>query len=906
MRRTTSFVSAVAVAALSAGALVATAGSGAAASTSAFTGKVSANVDLAVGPARSPADLTQSGCKLGNGVKHVFYLGFDNFHLRRDDSNSVANDGDDNKNTDTDIPSDLEEVPALYNFLRGSSTTPSRPNASTADNASYADGRNIGYSDGTGYPGGTLLGNEHTPLIAHTSGDFTTTYTGVYGDRHGIATTQNSVAAYQGSTTAPVKTQSAFSYWTDPLNLGNDTTPILDAPNGSGGGVNAPAPWVPFTRAGCDVGAVSTTGMVAENQTSINTLFGSTPTGKSAVGDLEGIAVHCATDSPFCATAAGDTNSRVVTETLPAEPNGYAKQAVFGNTYVAPALNDRINGSTTGGTTSVQLLHTGLQPNTTASAFPGFNGEDGNYTLGYTLAMQKAGIPVTFGYLTTAHNCYSNMYQDYSVPESASSGTCNYTDASGTAPTGSSSAFGSGEQGYTNYLSNLNTDFQTFFDQTKAAGYTTANTEFVFYSDESDHEAEATPSNGTGATPCDGVTTACGWTHAAVTATPPANGGQLGELTIKANNFPAIAPSGSATTAPYFLNADSAPEFYTETTGNAAPPAQTDPKVRTLERNLATTTYPDPFTGSSTAGSQTQIPIAKYQADQAELGALHMVTADPLRTPTFVSFANGEDYVENSPNDCGSVTTATCANSGFVGIHGDYAPETDTTWAGFAGPGVRNVGLDTTDWTEHVDIRPTLLQLLGLTDDYTTDGRVITQIVQPGTASAPASLTDPKVSMLGMLQKRLNAPVYESAEGAMDGFGTATLAADTSALKSGSGTDDSLFTTVEADITLATAERNAVVADIDARLTAASSGTSIDPAAAAKDTAQGNCLVAYANALKAYAAAPAANQAPTDCNAATAVAALPEASHSALLVLAAGLVIGGGLLVAGRRRRAEV
>jgi hypothetical protein len=48
---------------------------------------------------------TGAACQLesmGNGVKHVVYLQFDNVHLRRDNPN---------------VPSDLEQMPNLLHFL---------------------------------------------------------------------------------------------------------------------------------------------------------------------------------------------------------------------------------------------------------------------------------------------------------------------------------------------------------------------------------------------------------------------------------------------------------------------------------------------------------------------------------------------------------------------------------------------------------------------------------------------------------------------------------------------------------------------------------------------------------------------------------------------------------------------
>src|SRR3984893_13454967 len=97
---------------------------------------------LAIAPATAQAAApVQASCHLqsaGNKIKRVIHLQFDNVHLRRDNPN---------------VPSDLEQMPNLLDFL--------------LDN-------------------GTVTGNHHTPLISHTATDILTTLTGTYGDRMGV------------------------------------------------------------------------------------------------------------------------------------------------------------------------------------------------------------------------------------------------------------------------------------------------------------------------------------------------------------------------------------------------------------------------------------------------------------------------------------------------------------------------------------------------------------------------------------------------------------------------------------------------------------------------------------------------------------------------------------------------
>jgi hypothetical protein len=51
----------------------------------------------------SPAAAAPRSCDLANGIEHVFYIQFDNTHLRRDKA---------------DVASDLEQMPHLLSFMR--------------------------------------------------------------------------------------------------------------------------------------------------------------------------------------------------------------------------------------------------------------------------------------------------------------------------------------------------------------------------------------------------------------------------------------------------------------------------------------------------------------------------------------------------------------------------------------------------------------------------------------------------------------------------------------------------------------------------------------------------------------------------------------------------------------------
>src|SRR5207244_13172549 len=93
---------------------------------------------------------------------------------------------------------------------------------------------------------------------------------------------------------------------------------------------------------------------------------------------------------------------------------------------------------------------------------------------------------------------------------------------------------------------------------------------------------------------------------------------------------------------------------------------------------------------------------------------------------------------------------------------GEIAP----TWIGMVGPGVKH-GSDYTGWTDHTDVRPTVLSLLGLHDDYSHDGRPVTQILDSG--AVPATLQTSDAVALGDMLKRIDAPFGQFAMDTLKG-----------------------------------------------------------------------------------------------------------------------------------------
>ncbi|MDX6486132.1 MAG: hypothetical protein QOF43_1285 [Gaiellaceae bacterium] len=684
-----------------------------------------------------------SSCALTKGaVKHVIYLQFDNTHFRRDAAN---------------VPSDLEQMPHLLNFLKGN---------------------------------GTLFTNDHTILISHTAGGILTSLTGLYPDRKG-QTVSNSYAYYANDGTTQFS--SSFKYWTDEVDATLDPKPNMTGANGK----TTPAPWVPYTRAGCDFGGVGTANIELENTATNATgdmtrVFGTgspewneanTPaTRAKAQTDFVGIAIHCATGGGACATS---TNARP--DALPDEPGGYnGFSALYGAKYVNPAI--------AGGNACVP--DTAGAPITDPQGncgFPGFDGMLAKNTLGYVAQMQENGVPVTYGYISDAH--------DFHVPNTT-------TDAF------ASSAQGPGESGFRAQLKAYDDAFDAFFRNLAAHGINRSNTLFVVTVDEGDHFA-----GGAGVPQTDG-SMAYAHTNCSDLTKCPSN--QIGEVNA---NLAALLPAGEPS---FVVHSDDAPTVYVK--GNPAP---TDATVRRLERDAAALRGIDPYRSGN------PVPLTEALADPVEEAALHMVNADPARTPTFTLFGNPDFFFTTSNPSCGANP---CVSPGFAWNHGDVQDDIANTWVGIVGPGVLRKGQDAKTWTDHTNVRPTILALTHLKDDYVHDGRVLVEALTK--AATPRNLTSTTTRQLGAIYEQLNAPFGQ--------FSAYTLAASTKALASGSASDDSTYTRIEDQLRSLTAQRRALASTIRAQLNkAAFRGKRLNVKQVKAEVTAAKKLIAAAKALSA-------------------------------------------------------
>jgi hypothetical protein len=273
-------------------------------------------------------------------------------------------------------------------------------------------------------------------------------------------------------------------------------------------------------------------------------------------------------------------------------------------------------------------------------------------------------------------------------------------------------------------------------------------------------------------------------------------------------------------TTPYDIYSGAAAAFYLK-----GDPVRDAPAVRAFDRSLLKVTVTDPFTRSSG-------PVAHYLADTVEMRLLHMLTADPARTPTVVLFGYPDFFVTSAAPSCG--TSCVSLDEGFAWNHGTIAPDISTTWAALVGPGVQHRGVDATTWADHTDIRPTVLSLAGLHDDYTDDGRVLLEdLTSSGIPAAMRGNLD-TVTALGQMYKQLTAPVGR--------FDMASLSASTAALKS-NGPSDTTYTTTEDGLASLGRNRDALAA----QMLAALNGAEFSKQPVADDTARG--LISAGQAL---------------------------------------------------------
>ena len=213
-----------------------------------------------------------------------------------------------------------------------------------------------------------------------------------------------------------------------------------------------------------------------------------------------------------------------------------------------------------------------------------------------------------------------------------------------------------------------------------------------------------------------------------------------------------------------------------------------------------------------------------------------MNTTDPLRTPSFTFFGNADYFFQGSCAGGSNSNQAGCpiVGRGFAWNHGDDNPEIARTWAGMVGPGIQHLGQTSAVWTDHTDWRPTMLKVLGLNDDYASDGDVVTQELDPslvpGTLSSASALS--AYQDLAQTLKQLNAPFGQ--------FGHDAEIASTTAVAT---TSTSAYDNWDAQLSACNTQRDTLAGSMQGVLNSVAFG------GAAFDASQANGLIASANGL---------------------------------------------------------
>ena len=98
-------------------------------------------------------------------------------------------------------------------------------------------------------------------------------------------------------------------------------------------------------------------------------------------------------------------------------------------------------------------------------------------------------------------------------------------------------------------------------------------------------------------------------------------------------------------------------------------------------------------------------------------------------------FGNPDYFNETSSSstgqghDCSQAPACVFEAPGFAWNHGDVQKQITRTWMGMVGPGVIHAGRNDQVFSDHTDLRPTMIALAGLKDDYAHDGRVLIEFL---------------------------------------------------------------------------------------------------------------------------------------------------------------------------------
>jgi hypothetical protein len=574
----------------------------------------------------------------GGAITRVVQIELDNVHLRRDNPN---------------VPSDLEQMPHLRDFLVSN---------------------------------GTIGSNHHTTPLAQTVTDTLTVLTGLHGDRMGVPI-GDGFGTFRSD--GSVDFDSAFAYWTA---SGGDGKQLMLANTGK----TVPAPWVPFTRAGCDVGAFATTGLTLQNIADVATVLGASEA-RAAANDpakaraeFVGIAIHCARGSTLCS----DAHARP--DLLPDEPGGYSGfSALFGHRHVQPLMSP--NGAVTdihGGVIADDAGHPG---------FPGASEATAAQSLGYAATMLEAGVPVVYVAIGDAHKPAANAMRRRS--------------------------FGPGERDHVARLAAFDAAFKAFIDRLAAGDITARNTLFIVVPSGNDRFVGGPPNP----PECDGVTLPCSY-------------GATGAIDALIDRL--LFTQRRNVTA-FDLRAGNAPAFYIR--GN---PLAADPLTRTLAQDASKLTALNPVTGktdrlAAMLADRAQLQLMHMVTASPARTPHFIMFGDP----------DYNNRTAASRADCAAPPACIVIDPDVAWVGGDMARIAGTSWFAIAGPGIAHLGQTADILSHHADLRPTMLAVLGLADSYVHDGVVLVDLLEANVLPPRLASGRETYAALARAYKSLNDPL---------------------------------------------------------------------------------------------------------------------------------------------------
>ena len=369
-----------------------------------------------------------------------------------------------------------------------------------------------------------------------------------------------------------------------------------------------------------------------------------------AIADFDGIAIHCAQNSPLCASGKP--------ELLPDEPGGYTGfKALFGNKYVAA-------GNLTGGLGQGPRRQS--VPIQTATAIPASQA-----------SIRRGPEPRLCRARCSRPACR------WSMPISQTRTTITFSRAS-------RSTFGPGEAGYVQQLTAYNAAFGKFFDRLAQDGITKDNTLFVVTADENDHFVGGPPR------PCR--------LRRHQRPRAPIREERRG----RRRSEPGLSSSSSAIPPP---------SPCTATTRR--------PSTSTATRPRPTRCHADAGARGRRADRLRRRRRAERQRQSGDAGARRSGRAGPAahgharsrRTPNFILFANPDYFLFAATAILACCTrrrrarAASWSNRASPGTMAISRTTSRKTWLGIVGPGVEHKARLDDLFTDHTDIRPTILRL---------------------------------------------------------------------------------------------------------------------------------------------------------------------------------------------------